>query len=32
VRECGGEVRILDYLPDRSTTAVINRIRAEAGR
>ncbi|MFI9387718.1 D-glycero-beta-D-manno-heptose 1-phosphate adenylyltransferase [Kutzneria sp. NPDC052558] len=31
VRACGGEVRILDYLPDRSTTAVINRIRAEAG-
>jgi D-beta-D-heptose 7-phosphate kinase / D-beta-D-heptose 1-phosphate adenosyltransferase len=32
VRACGGEVRILDYLPDRSTTAVIDRIRAEAGR
>jgi D-beta-D-heptose 7-phosphate kinase/D-beta-D-heptose 1-phosphate adenosyltransferase len=32
VRACGGEVRILDYLPDRSTTAVINRIRAEAAR
>lgn len=32
VRACGGEVRILDYLPDRSTTSVINRIRAGATR
>jgi rfaE bifunctional protein nucleotidyltransferase chain/domain len=32
VRACGGEVRILDYLPDRSTTSVINRIRAGAAR
>ncbi|HVV21481.1 MAG TPA: D-glycero-beta-D-manno-heptose 1-phosphate adenylyltransferase [Pseudonocardiaceae bacterium] len=30
VRRCGGEVRILDYLPERSTTAVIDRIRATA--
>jgi rfaE bifunctional protein nucleotidyltransferase chain/domain len=28
VRECGGEVRLLDYLPERSSTAVIDRIRA----
>jgi D-beta-D-heptose 7-phosphate kinase/D-beta-D-heptose 1-phosphate adenosyltransferase len=28
VRGYGGEVRILDYLPDRSTTAVIDRIKA----
>lgn len=27
VRGYGGEVRILDYLPDRSTSAVIDRIR-----
>jgi D-beta-D-heptose 7-phosphate kinase/D-beta-D-heptose 1-phosphate adenosyltransferase len=27
VREYGGEVRILSYLPDRSTSAVIERIR-----
>jgi D-beta-D-heptose 7-phosphate kinase / D-beta-D-heptose 1-phosphate adenosyltransferase len=27
VREFGGEVRILSYLPDRSTSAVIERIR-----
>jgi rfaE bifunctional protein kinase chain/domain/rfaE bifunctional protein nucleotidyltransferase chain/domain len=27
VREYGGEVRILSYLPDRSTSAVIDRIR-----
>ena len=27
VRRLGGEVRILDYLPDRSTSAVIDRIR-----
>lgn len=30
VRRCGGEVRILDYLPERSTSAVIDRIRATA--
>jgi rfaE bifunctional protein nucleotidyltransferase chain/domain len=29
VREYGGEVRILSYLPDRSTSAVIERIRGE---
>jgi rfaE bifunctional protein nucleotidyltransferase chain/domain len=28
VRGYGGEVRILDYLPDRSTSAVIDRIRS----
>ncbi|MCP2163734.1 D-glycero-beta-D-manno-heptose 1-phosphate adenylyltransferase [Goodfellowiella coeruleoviolacea] len=27
VREFGGEVRILDYVPDHSTSAVIDRIR-----
>jgi rfaE bifunctional protein nucleotidyltransferase chain/domain len=31
VRACGGEVRILDYLPDRSTSAVIERIRGRVG-
>ncbi|MEV6606622.1 D-glycero-beta-D-manno-heptose 1-phosphate adenylyltransferase [Kutzneria sp. NPDC051319] len=31
VRSCGGEVRILDYLPDRSTSAVIERIRGRVG-
>jgi D-beta-D-heptose 7-phosphate kinase / D-beta-D-heptose 1-phosphate adenosyltransferase len=31
VRECGGEVRLLDRLPERSSTAVIDRIRASAG-
>lgn len=30
VRRCGGDVRILDYLPERSTSAVIDRIRATA--
>jgi rfaE bifunctional protein kinase chain/domain/rfaE bifunctional protein nucleotidyltransferase chain/domain len=30
VRRCGGEVRILDYVPERSTSAVIDRIRATA--
>lgn len=30
VRRHGGEVCILDYLPDRSSTAVIERIRAAA--
>lgn len=30
VRELGGEVRVLDYVPDRSTTAIVNRIRAQA--
>jgi rfaE bifunctional protein kinase chain/domain/rfaE bifunctional protein nucleotidyltransferase chain/domain len=30
VRAYGGEVRILDYLPDRSTTAVLQRIRGGA--
>jgi rfaE bifunctional protein nucleotidyltransferase chain/domain len=33
VRELGGEVRTLSYLPDRSTSAIIERIRArEADR
>ncbi|MET8862143.1 D-glycero-beta-D-manno-heptose 1-phosphate adenylyltransferase [Nonomuraea sp. NPDC004580] len=27
VRALGGEVRVLDYLPDRSTTAIIGRLR-----
>lgn len=27
VRRLGGEVRILDYLPDTSTTLIVNRIR-----
>ncbi|HEX4724760.1 MAG TPA: D-glycero-beta-D-manno-heptose 1-phosphate adenylyltransferase [Pseudonocardiaceae bacterium] len=31
VRECGGQVRLLDRLPERSSTAVIDRIRASAG-
>jgi rfaE bifunctional protein kinase chain/domain/rfaE bifunctional protein nucleotidyltransferase chain/domain len=30
VRRCGGQVRILDYLPERSTSAMIDRIRATA--
>jgi D-beta-D-heptose 7-phosphate kinase/D-beta-D-heptose 1-phosphate adenosyltransferase len=30
VRELGGEVRVLSYLPDRSTSAVIERIRNRA--
>jgi rfaE bifunctional protein nucleotidyltransferase chain/domain/rfaE bifunctional protein kinase chain/domain len=30
VERLGGEVRILDYLPDRSTSAVIERIRSRA--
>lgn len=29
VRGYGGEVRILDYLPEHSTTAVVRRIRSE---
>ncbi|MEU4508569.1 D-glycero-beta-D-manno-heptose 1-phosphate adenylyltransferase [Nonomuraea wenchangensis] len=28
VRALGGEVRVLDYLPDRSTTAIIGRMRS----
>ncbi len=28
VRSYGGEIRILDYLPEHSTTAVVERIRA----
>ncbi|UVS79793.1 D-glycero-beta-D-manno-heptose 1-phosphate adenylyltransferase [Actinokineospora sp. UTMC 2448] len=32
VRECGGEVRIVDYVPDQSTSAVIDRIVSQAGR
>ena len=28
VRRLGGEVRILDYLPDRSTSSIIERIRS----
>jgi rfaE bifunctional protein nucleotidyltransferase chain/domain len=30
VRELGGEVRTLGYVPDRSTSAIIDRIRASA--
>lgn len=30
VRRLGGEVRILDYLPERSTTLIVDRIRAGA--
>ncbi|MGW5054026.1 D-glycero-beta-D-manno-heptose 1-phosphate adenylyltransferase [Actinokineospora sp. NPDC004072] len=32
VRACGGEVRIVDYVPDQSTSAVIDRIVSRAGR
>ncbi|WP_342626686.1 D-glycero-beta-D-manno-heptose 1-phosphate adenylyltransferase, partial [Actinoalloteichus spitiensis] len=32
VRGYGGEVRLLDYVPDRSTTAMITRIRRNAER
>jgi D-beta-D-heptose 7-phosphate kinase / D-beta-D-heptose 1-phosphate adenosyltransferase len=28
VRRLGGEVRILDYVPDRSTSAIIEKIRS----
>jgi bifunctional ADP-heptose synthase (sugar kinase/adenylyltransferase) len=31
VRRLGGEVRVLDYLYDRSTTRLIERIRTGAG-
>ncbi|GAA4436464.1 hypothetical protein GCM10023148_43060 [Actinokineospora soli] len=31
VRACGGEVRIVDYVPDQSTTAVIDRIASRTG-
>jgi bifunctional ADP-heptose synthase (sugar kinase/adenylyltransferase) len=27
VRRLGGEVRVLSYVPDLSTTAIVNRIR-----
>jgi rfaE bifunctional protein nucleotidyltransferase chain/domain len=30
VRGLGGDVRILDYLPDRSTSSIIERIRSSA--
>jgi rfaE bifunctional protein nucleotidyltransferase chain/domain/rfaE bifunctional protein kinase chain/domain len=30
VRRLGGEVRILDYLPDRSTSSIIERIRSRS--
>jgi D-beta-D-heptose 7-phosphate kinase/D-beta-D-heptose 1-phosphate adenosyltransferase len=30
VRGLGGEVRVLDYLPDRSTSTIIDRIRRAA--
>jgi rfaE bifunctional protein nucleotidyltransferase chain/domain len=30
VRRLGGEVRILEYVPDRSTSAIIERIRGRA--
>jgi len=29
VRELGGQVRVLEYVPNRSTTAIVNRIRAQ---
>ena len=32
VRRYGGQVRLLDYVPDRSTTAMIDRIRGGAPR
>jgi rfaE bifunctional protein nucleotidyltransferase chain/domain len=32
VRACGGEVRIVDYVPDQSTSAVIDRIVTRAAR
>ncbi|WP_345561435.1 hypothetical protein [Nonomuraea rosea] len=28
VRSLGGEVRVLEYLPDRSATAIIGRMRS----
>jgi rfaE bifunctional protein nucleotidyltransferase chain/domain len=28
VRQCGGELRLLDYLPEQSSSAVISRIKA----
>ena len=31
VRSLGGQVHILDYLPDRSTTRIVDRIRAGTG-
>jgi len=31
VEECGGRVAILDYVAERSTSAVVNRIRAGEG-
>ncbi len=31
VEECGGRVAILDYVAERSTTAVVKRIRDDAG-
>lgn len=30
VRRLGGQVRVLDYLSDHSTTAIVDRIRAAA--
>ncbi len=30
VRELGGEAHVLGYVPDRSTTAIVNRIRGRA--
>jgi rfaE bifunctional protein kinase chain/domain/rfaE bifunctional protein nucleotidyltransferase chain/domain len=30
VRELGGQVQVLGYVPDRSTTAIVNRIRAHS--
>jgi bifunctional ADP-heptose synthase (sugar kinase/adenylyltransferase) len=30
VRRLGGEVRVLDYLSDHSTSAIVRRIRARA--
>ena len=31
VRQLGGEVHSVGYVPDRSTSAIIERIRAQAG-
>ena len=30
VREAGGEVRVLDFIPDRSTSRIVDTIRGEA--
>ena len=30
VERLGGQVRILDYVPDRSTSAILSRIRSHS--